>query len=79
MFANFGTACGAFLEAPFAEPDDALDASLMLSSLNGLIDTELRELHHAGRGDQADHERVVERGRQDDRNDPAGRDRMMRR
>jgi hypothetical protein len=30
-----GTACGVFLEAPFAEADDALGASLMFSSLNG--------------------------------------------
>jgi hypothetical protein len=40
------------------------------------IDTDLCGIHDAGRRDQADHERAVERGRQGDRDDPAGGDRM---
>jgi hypothetical protein len=35
-----------------------------------------RRPRRAGRGDPPDHERAVERGRQGDGDDPAGRDRM---
>jgi hypothetical protein len=41
-----------------------------------IIDRDLWQLHDAGRRDQADHERAVERGQQGDGDDPAGRHRM---
>jgi hypothetical protein len=59
-----------------SEPDAGRIGSDSLQQHQRIIDRDLWKLHDAGRCDPADHERAVERGRQGDSDDPAGRNRM---
>jgi len=63
----------------FPNPTLGASAPTVFSSLNGSSTPTYASFITHGRRDQADHERAVERGRQGDRDDLAGRDWMRAR